>query len=217
MRNSYTLHLSRFLSVSALIFLFIFLSGCSGDSCNPSSQNYVVEGYSAQSIRYVELEPEGYLRPEFDVLDNSEEVSWTTYGIHVIGVERFFTADASPEKRKGRLELFPSAYACSPGLPQTTQTVTAFTVTSDNDFSEDYPAGTNISVFFRPVYTVHRLVNNYETIPEYLVIDPVSPRQIFLDLLQQPEFERHNFTISISLSDGSIFEFQTGDVYLTEQ
>lgn len=33
-------------------------------------------------------------------------------------------------------------------------------------------------------------------------------------LIEQPGFERHNFTVTITLSDGNSFVMETGDVYL---
>lgn len=217
MRTPNNISFSCVTRVLSLVALYIFISGCKGDSCNPERQNYQVENYSAQSIELVDADEFGYVRPDYNVPEINSDLSWSDYGIYLSGVIHYYTAaNESTKKHKKQLQIFPSAHACSPAPPQTEQIITSFVIVSDGDFSELHPAGTDISEFFQPVYMGFPRQGNFETLSEYAASNPAPPEQIFLVLLQQPEFERHNFTISIDLNDGTSLEMQTGDIYLTD-
>lgn len=90
-------------------------------------------------------------------------------------------------------DLFPSAYACSPVEPYTEERITDIIITSDVDFDETHPAGSDLKDYFE-VYPY--LSGNAATVSEYLNREP-NIENVQLHLNTAPD-DTKNITFTIT-------------------
>ncbi|NQZ05721.1 MAG: hypothetical protein HRT35_01035 [Algicola sp.] len=118
--------------------------------------------------------------------------------------------------------LMSKAYACSPVAPYTEEKITQLNITSDNDFSADYPAGSNLNALFNVLYSESVVVPTHTnsngdrtayTLAEYVATTPNASQILQLKLIQAPEtLKTHQFTIDYMHDDGQQFTVSTGVV-----
>ena len=202
----------------ALISSIIFVSSCGGGSSCPDLSDrpmrYFIEDYSAQSIAFNDPSKLDFRNHDHTDLEPGQAISYYYYGIRIEADHYYHMT----QNEKISFSLFNSALACSPASPGTLQMISNIRIVSDELFIEDYPAGEDISAFFRPVYAP--LADGFptmsaDTVPEYIETSRMAVPLILLKLIRPSDFERHNFTITIEFTDGALFEFATGDIYLT--
>ncbi len=175
----------------------------------PSS--YLVNYYEVSNIRYDEPigDKTAYQTPTS--LGGLERVEWSRFGIELNAAHQTYY---SRNDRGLSFSLFPQANACSPLPPVASQRLVSISVTSDNAFSEEYPAGAELASLLAPIkYLATEFP--YDSIDTFAGKNLPAPRQLSLYLLQEPENNRQNFTITITLDDGNTFIVETGDIYFS--
>lgn len=90
------------------------------------------------------------------------------------------------------LDFFQSAYACSPPDLYSEEKITDIIITSDEDYDETHPAGTDL----RNLFEVNSRSNGILNIDEYLSIQP-NIEDVELKLLKAPETEK-TFTFTVT-------------------
>lgn len=199
--------LRKFAGIS--VVSFVFLSACGGGdnpggSCNGSTPwVYLVTGYTTSLARYDKpLDP--VVVQVAKPLAANESPTWNAFSIELKAAYQKYQAQALPTLR---FSLFAQAFACSPNLSGK-QKVTKVSITSANDFSDKYPAGSELVSLFESINHSYIKLTN-------LLVNSGAPLQLSLKLLEAPQFARQNFEIQIILDDGSAYSLKTGDVYFT--
>jgi len=187
--------------------VLLLLSSCGGDpkdidTCGESpTWVYVITGYNTSLVRYEKpLEPPISQVPK--PLANNESPEWNTFSIELKATYQKYQANVLPALR---FSLFAQAFACSPNLSGK-QKVTKISITSANDFSDKYPAGSELVSLFESI-------NHSYTKLTGLLVNSGAPLELKLRLLEAPQNTRQNFEVQITLDDGSIYILKTGDVY----
>lgn len=198
--------LGNFAGISTLC-VSLLLSSCGGDtknSCggsNPSEK--LITSYSASLTRYDKPIDPVVLQVSKSLASN-ESPTWNTFSIELKATYQNYQVKTLPTLQ---FSLFAQAFACSPN-PGGKQTVTKISITSANDFSDKYPAGSElVSVFESINHSYIKLTT--------LLVNSRAPLQLNLKLLEAPQFARQNFEVQISLDDGITYIQKTGEVYFT--
>jgi len=179
------------------------------ESGAPSS--YLVNYYEVSNIHYDNPIDDNTAYQTPISLNGLESVEWSRFGIELNAAHQTYYSSRQPSLS---FSLFSQAQACSPLPPTATQHLVNISIVSDNDYSEDYPAGSELASVFAPIKYLatefpHTALDTFsgKNLP--------APRQLSLYLLQEPEHNRQNFTITITLDDGNIFIVETGDIYFS--
>ncbi len=190
----------------------LLLSACGGggdptDTCGgspPKQQVYLVTGYNTSLVRY-EKPIESVTPQSPKPLANNESPTWNTFSIELKATFQNYQAKALPVLQ---FSLFPQAIACSPPLPVGKQKLTKISITSANDFSAAYPAGSELVSVFESIHHGAAKLTS-------VLVGSAAPLNLNLKLLAAPQFARQNFEIQITLDDGNVYILKTGDVYFT--
>lgn len=111
------------------------------------------------------------------------------------------------------IHLFNSAHACSPPTSIISQKLAILNITSDSDFSEQYPAGSNLNKLFKIEFFEGEDLSglDIEDITEESTIDYDSGhtlQHLQLKLTQAPSLSKsHRFFVQVNYAD--IFTLQT--------
>lgn len=197
--------------ISALC-VSLLLNSCGGggdptDTCGgtlPKQQVYLITGYNTSMVRY-EKPIETVTSQSPKPLANNESPAWNTFSLELQASYQSYQAKAIPMLQ---FSLFPQAMACSPPLPAGKQKLTKISITSANNYSDKYPAGSELVDVFESI--------NHGAIKlTSLLVNSSAPLQLRLKLLEAPQYARQNFEVQITLDDGSVYSLKTGDVYFT--
>jgi hypothetical protein len=197
--------------ISALC-VSLLLNSCGGsgdptDTCGgslPKQQVYLITGYNTSMVRYEK--PIETLTPQSPKpLANNESLTWNTFSLELQAIYQNYQAKALPALQ---FSLFAQAMACSPPLPVGKQKLTKISITSANDYSDKYPAGSELVDVFESI-------NHGEIKLTSLLVNSSAPLQLRLKLIEAPQYARQNFEVQITLDDGSVYSLKTGDVYFT--
>lgn len=203
--------MKRLRNLAGISALCLLLSSCGGgdptDTCGgtlPKQQVYLITGYNTSLVHYDK--PIDSVTPQSPkLLANNESPAWNTFSIELNAVYQHYQAKALPVLQ---FSLFAQAMACSPPLPIGKQKLTKISITSANNYSDKYPAGSELVGLFESIN--HGAIK----LTSVLVNSP-APLQLRLKLLEAPQYARQNFEVHITLDDGSVYSLKTGDVYFT--
>jgi hypothetical protein len=109
-----------------------------------------------------------------------------------------------------------AAFACSPEVPQSEQTISEFVITSTNDFSttdETIGAGQDLAVFFM----IDLIDYPLSSIEDILGKHFYDERLYLISEKSVDKEQTHKLTVRIKLDDGQIYELTTKDVVFTVQ
>lgn len=186
------------------------LVSCGGDNgrtvpCGDTSakQERVVSNFSSTLMIYNNPIDVGQEIPTPLALNQSP--TWNRFSILLQATYQTYSVQLKP---RIEFSLFEHANACSLAPPAAKQRLTKISITSANDFSASYPAGSEL-------LNVFAWVNNDSLSLTSLLLNQPAPLKLELKLRESPQFARQNFTIQIGLDDGSSFTLNTGDVYFT--
>lgn len=156
-------------------------------------------------------------RGQNPVIASDYPIPKEAYGIRII-----LTTEATARQKPAFSFFIQSAYAFSCKCEAGTQylprdSVVNLRIFTLNDFDAEYPAGSEISDYFRILSSDH-----YTTVPGYLSQSGATftynePREVLLNtMLLQPPVQKGNyrFRIEIELSDGRIFNKETDMIEL---
>lgn len=108
------------------------------------------------------------------------------------------------------LQLIPAAHACSPPLLKSNEVITSLRVVADADFTDGYPAGSNLAPLF-DVAVYNRAEFGYQRfeLPAFLRDNPSSANRLILLLKARPDATRKfQFTVEYE-QEGSGLETYT--------
>ncbi len=189
-----------------------------GTECGPfDSPRYDITGIEVAPVTYSELPQSIGYRVTTTTLDTANSVNANQF---ILELSANVVSDPAYVKNSPSFSfsLMSQAYACSPVGPYTEEKISQLNIISDNDFSADYPAGSNLNVLFNVLYneqaTPRHTDNNGEhtayTVAEYVESTPKATQLIQLRLNQAPgEIKTHQFTLNYMHNDGEQFSVST--------
>jgi len=191
--------------IACLVFLLTACGGAADTSCNGNKPDeYLITNYIATLVRYekpIEVAQTQVPKP----LATNESPTWNTFSIELKAAYQRYQVKALPQ---WRFSLFETAMACSPVGPAGKQKLTKISITSADDFSDKYPAGSELVSLFEDIdHGALKL--------SLLLVNSPAPLALKLKLLESPQFARQNFNVQITLDDGNHYSLNTGDVYFT--
>jgi hypothetical protein len=198
-------------NLAGISALCLLLSSCGGgdptDTCGgspPKQQVYLITGYSTSLVSYEK--PIETVTPQSPKpLANNESPTWNTFSLELQATYQSYQAKVLPVLQ---FSLFAQAMACSPVVPAGKQKLTKISITSANNYSDKYPAGSELVDVFESI--------NHGAIKlTSLLVNSSAPLQLRLKLIEVPQYARQNFEVRITLDDGSVYSLKTGDVYFT--
>lgn len=197
-------------NLAGMSVLCWLLSSCGGDptdTCggsSPKQKVYLITGYSSNLVRY-DKPIETVIPQSPQLLANNESPMWNSFSIELNAAYQNYQAKALPVLQ---FSLFAQAVACSPVPPAGKQKLTKISITSANDYSAKYPAGSEL-------VNVFESINHGAIKLSSLLVNSPAPLQLRLKLIEAPQYARQNFEVHITLDDGSVYSLKTGDVYFT--
>ena len=208
---------------SILIILTFFLLSCLNDDslgpCGDLSNQpkfYDIQDFTTKNYIYNGTDLNPYQAWNITAITTSQKINATKFVVELNAISNFTLVENNQYKSID-FSLFRSAIACSPVPPSTYENITILKITSDADFSNEYPVGSNLNKLFFVKKTWGRGVNsNYDsfmlynkniTIDEFLLAKPPGMRAIQMILSMVPTISKtHNFKIEYTHSDGEFFE-----------
>lgn len=213
------------LTTRILFFLstiFLLVNCGASDSCDgigPTEPGlYSVNNYSLYPVIFTEDLTEGIASHKSNININegeNENVSWENFGIEISAdTEEVY----SKTSFKVNFSLFQLAHSCSSAINDiATQNISNLSIQSDNAFLENSAPGDQLKEFFEVVnFNAYLTPIAEHTLDEYSVSQFPAPINLQLHLLRKPENSRQNFTVELTLDDGSIFMMETGDIFFSE-
>lgn len=199
--------LRKYVGIAACsVFMLAACGGSTGNdsTCGPVvNQERLITQFTASLMRYEKpIDPVVQEIPK--VLAPNESPTWNRFSIALRATYQTYSVQIEP---RIEFSLFEQANACSIVI-KGKQRITKMSITSANNFSASYPAGSELLNLFAWVD------NDYLSLTTLLLNQP-SPLDFEIKLRESPQFARQNFTIQIGLDDGSSFTLNTGDVYFT--
>ena len=90
---------------------------------------------------------------------------------------------------KWSFSLINSAYACSPGIPQTDEKIDSIVITSTKDFDINHPSGIGLSDLFDIIVLddANGIYYKKYTLNDYIETNPYVPSELVLILKKQPD------------------------------
>lgn len=123
---------------------------------------------------------------------------------------------------KWNYSLIHSAYACSPGIPQTDEKIDSIGVTATKDFDIHHPAGSELSGLFDIVVLDDANNIYYEKyrLEDYVKTNPYVPDELVLILTEQPDLTTDfEFLVKYYQKgiDHDYFEFFTDKIVIRKE
>lgn len=195
----------RGLVAACFVFLLGACGGTTDTSCTGSKPaEYLITNYITTLVRYEKPLEVGLTELPKSLAAN-ESPAWNRFSIELKATYQLYQVKALPQLR---FSLFEIAMACSPRGPAGKQNLTKISITSADDFSDKYPAGSELVPLFESIdHGAIKLT--------LLLVNSPAPLSLKLKLLESPQFARQNFNVQITLDDGSNYILNTGDVYFT--
>lgn len=209
-----------------LVFMSILLlSSCLGNdnnnnTCSNTLKNYPnfydIQNISANALLYEAAGATYYRWSRHSPILANQIIDANLFILELAATS---TVSVVKNKRHNLIDFSPinSAIACTPTPPSTYEVISKLTITSDADFNQDYPAGSNLNKLFLVKYTVGSGVSsNYQgfnfntesiNVDDFVVANPPGMSTIHMMLSAIPVLSKiHNFKIVYMHSDGEYFE-----------
>ncbi len=209
-------------TIAILLMLNLLLTSCNNyDSCGdlPNAQ-YDITSISAKAT---------VSEPPFNSFGSPFTTTEFNTG-QTVSVDQFilelnattgpaFTSNNKITNPPFQFSLIPIAKACSPALPFTKEKISAIAITSSSDFSNEFPAGTDLKPLFLVIYNEPYLFdkssgeNKPYSLEEFVELNPSAGHLIQLNLSQSPDISKtHQFNIEYSHEDGEFFMMSLADI-----
>lgn len=197
---------------STIIFMFSLVS-C--EKCGPFADKFKVVGIDFSTISAVYDET-----AEWELERSEIKNDTVKHNFYSILIEPRIEAFFSLNKRTKTFNLINSAYACSPGYPETDEKIDDIIITAQLDFNEDYPAGDNLVDLFDVVVLDEANSIYYDkfTLSDYLSTKPSPPLNSMTLILNQTPDKSKRFAFKVEyFQDGidvDFFEFETEPIFI---
>lgn len=216
------------------VVTFMFLSCGGGESYDPL---HCGSG-EARKFDVVDMEFEVYKSADSrnvgeylntQLLELNESVTFDQLVLELESItERVISESVSPQPKVPQWGLIAPAFACSPAPPHTDESIDYIIITSDSDFAEGFPAGSDLSELFDIQFTDALGAEFYGfdieseqafamSVEDYLAQSFTHPSgQMYqLVLNQAPDSNSyHQFNIEYGQKNGEVFVGQTSRVFL---
>ncbi|MCH8558993.1 MAG: DUF5034 domain-containing protein [Balneolia bacterium] len=196
------------LSITGMAVLLTFMTiSCSSPTdvdCGPFPDKFRVTDFSTSIKQVTDYDPVDLII-QLSVFPGGS-IQYDELAIDMIPViDTFF----SSVPNRMNFQLIQSAYACSPVIPVSVDTITDIQIYSDADFSPEYPAGENIAVFFDAFALYNEDGPMRMNLPQYIAGEPLAPDQLILLLNTAPAEEREmRFSVRYFQDGESLGEYE---------
>jgi hypothetical protein len=182
----------------------LILGGCGSGAydCDPAPREYSVTHYKGQVLGYNSELRKGMADISNKPVSANEQIEWKKMAISLKADAQFYNVQIPA------ISLFPMANACSPSLGNARQTLTKISITSANDFNNQYPAGTELAELFTALDFA------FVSLTDMTGVGLPAPLALRIFLREAPREGVHNFSVTLNLSDAREFQFVTGNLYL---
>ncbi|OCQ21278.1 hypothetical protein A7985_11675 [Pseudoalteromonas luteoviolacea] len=218
--------------ILCILTLITTLIACGSDSYNPdlpvpnTDKTIVVNGFDVQVYQRQEnTSSVGDSIIRGTVYSSNDTVAFND-AIIGIDTQTEYVQNSAKIMRFKPFSLMNKAYALSPVPPQVAQKISAITVTSAYDFSDEYPSGSNLNDLFlvteasvgNQFYTFEEDKRAYFTVTEYIennIHNEHAHAGFILNLMLNtaPELDSSiTFYIEIELDNGKVFSLETTEI-----
>lgn len=199
-------------------FLIMFLIGIfSCDKCGPFPNKFKISGldWFNYSAVYSDTATTRLMLSEIA----NDTVDFNMYAIVIKPRQETYFAQHSS---RWSFSLINSAYACSPGIPQTDEKIDSIVITSAKHFDFNHPSGTGLSDVFDIIVLDDANSIYYEkyTLKDYLDTNPYVPNELVLLLNKQPDLTTDFQFLVKYYQDGidyDYFEFTTDQIVIERE
>lgn len=186
------------------LFIFLTISCDSPTDCGPFHDKFSVKGFytSAKQITHYDSSTRSIQLSDAQ----SDTVRYTEYAIEMLPEAEFYYSGTI---NKLNFRLVRSAYACSPSIPVSDDTILDLKIFSDTDFNSEYPAGKDLRGIF-DVYA-HYMGEGLQrfSLSDFIADNPSVPDQLILLLNESPaEAAGFQFTIHYSQDGDKLTDYE---------
>lgn len=198
----------RILRAAFLVTLMLPVGCSKTDDCGSAPSYINIIGITGQNVR---LSGDSYRNEE--PLPDEASVSFATYALRIIPTAEYTNQRAEMSGRWGN-----TVYACSPALPEPTDTVADIAVFSNTAYQQ-----ANSSKVIAPGERLNNIVKIYDRwsgritgLPDFLLDERLASDYGFLlQFTAAPAEEAtHTFTVRYELNSGETYEFTAPPVTL---
>ncbi len=180
-------------------FVFSILASVSCEPCGGEAGRYRMQGLTAEGVLIDTTG--GY---HYSSVTAGDTIPYGNFGILLDADLEFFYVQGTPPA----LELLSAAYACSPALPTTTESLKDMRIYANADFDSLHPAGTNLAdVFDVFSYTDFKRIKLSEYLSRYPSV-PYGGEWILLLRTPPDSARKFVFTIKTEQFGGKYTSFQ---------
>lgn len=202
-----------YITLVSLFMLIAISCNITGDDCGPFNDKFKTVDFQTDLKNFTISEDLG-LDVQYSTLE-SDTIGFDKFGLSMFPVGEFYSLSS---ERLNSFSLIPLAFACSPAIPVSEETITDIEIFSNRNFNSEYTSGENLAELFEIVFLYHNSGYQRSNINEFLSSEPDVPDEIFLVLKSAPETaEPIAFTIKYSQDgiDMNSYEFSTETIVIT--
>lgn len=199
-------------------FLFIFFLGLfSCDKCGPFPNKFKTIGLNWFNYKAIYSDT-AKIKLILSKIDH-DTVDYYLYSIFIKPKQETFFAQNC---NKWSFSLINSAYACSPGIPETDEKIDSIVITSTKDFDINHPSGSELSDLFDIIVLDHanNIYHKKFRLKEYIKSNPFVPNELTLILTKQPDLTT-DFEFLVKYYQNGIdydyFEFLTNKIVIKKE
>jgi len=199
-----------------LVSLFIIIAvscNITGDDCGPFDDKFKTVEFSTD-LNNISISNNPSLNVQYSTLE-SDTIGFDKLGLTMIPVGESYSLNS---ERVNSFSLIPSAFACSPPIAVSEETITDIDIFSNRSFNSEYIFGENLDELFEVIFLYRGSGYQRSNLKEFLSSEPNVPDEILLVLKSAPETtEPIQFTVKYSQDgiDMDSYEFTTEPVIIT--
>lgn len=201
-----------FLTLVCLFMTIAISCNVTGDGCGPFDDKFKTVEFRTD-LKNISISENQSLDVQYSTLE-SDTIGFDKFGITMFPIAEFYSLNS---ERVHSFSLVPSAFACSPPVPVSEETVTGIEIYSNRSFNSEYTSDQNLADLFEIVVLYHKSGYQRSTLNDFLSSEPNVPDEIFLVLKSAPETtEPIQFTVKYSQDgiDMNSYEFSTEAVMI---
>lgn len=202
-------------TIALTIFFAIITVSCniSGNECGPFDGKFKTVGFNTDLITIL-IQDGSISDVQYSFLE-SDTIEFDRFGLSMFPVAKYYALNTV---RPNSFSLMPSAFACSPPIPVSEETITDIQIFSNKNFNSEYAIGENLADLFEIIVFYGGSGYQRSTLNEFLSSEPNVPDEIFLALKSAPATTKPvQFTVNYSQNgiDMNSYEFTTQAIVIT--
>jgi hypothetical protein len=196
------------------LFMLIAIScNITGDDCGPFDDTFKTIDFQTD-LKSVSISDDPFLDVQYSPL-GSDTTAFDTFSITMIPVAESYSLNTGSLKSSS---LLPSAFACSPPIPVSEETITNLEIFSNKNFNSEYASGDNLAELFEVIFLYRNSGYQRMDLNDFITSEANVPDEIFLLLRSAPDTtEPIQFTIEYSQNgiDMDSYEITTKSIVIT--